>query len=82
MRDRYTKPQLGGDLRGVDFADKAWLANEAHRSDQEARERQEGLVAAGIFAAGAMLGVVLYDWTQGMAWAQALVRIVYQVGPL
>lgn len=66
----------------TDHADKAWLDEGADLSDREARERQEGLAAAGIFAFGSLLGLALYDWTQGMAWAHALVALVYQVGPL
>lgn len=66
----------------LDYADKSWLAEEADRSDREARERQEGLTAAGIFAFGGLIGLALYDWTQGMEWAYALVALVYQVGPL
>jgi len=66
-----------------DHADKSWLAEEAEEYNREARERQEGLVAAaGIFALGAAFGLALYDWTQGMEWAHALVALVYQVGPL
>lgn len=65
-----------------DHADKAWLSQEAEISDREARARQEGLTAAGIFALGALFGLALYDWTQGSQWAHALVALVYQGAPL
>lgn len=66
----------------ADYADKTWLAAEATRSDLESRRRQEGMTVGGIVVFGGLGGLVLYDWTQGMAWARALVALVYQVGPL
>jgi hypothetical protein len=67
----------------TDHADKGWLmADEAEAYNREARARQEGLAFAGVFALGGFLGLALYDWTQGMEWAHALVALVYQVGPL
>lgn len=65
----------------VDQADKSWLVDEARRSDEDAMRRMEGL-SIWIVVGGAGMGLALYDWTQGMEWAHALVALVYQVGPL
>lgn len=84
MRDTTTELDITGDVRRarLDHADKRWMTEEARRSDRETRSRQEGLVAAGIFVFGALFSLAAYDWTQDMAWARALVALIYQVGPV
>lgn len=74
--------RLLGDVKRArrDHADKSWLAEEATRSDDEARARAEGITYAWIFVIGGLFGLALFDWTQGMAWARALVALIYQVG--
>jgi len=67
----------------TDHADKTWLmADEAEAYNREAQARQVALTAIGIYALGSLFAFALYDWTQDMAWARALVALVYQVGPL
>ena len=65
-----------------DHADKSWLAELADQCDAEATAGESIIEYPCMLAFGAMLGAVLYDWTQGMAWANALVDFFYQVAPL
>lgn len=58
-----------------DHAPKEWLAEQ----QDEARGMQ---MFVGMLLIGALAGLALYDWSQGMEWARALVAMVYRSAPL